>query len=843
MGRLQCLRRVAVVAFGLLLFAAAHASGAPLVYGEKDGYNDVWKASAAVLDKNIPAGETHVAELRKRPRQDLTPVLLQAEDMAEFALYREDATKRERCIELLKKVHAAGPDTIWGWAAYGLLDDFGAKDQVKMASYDPNLHLGDIANGVLDFEPKRLEAEHSVQTKGAAARLKAAVTPELPKGVPEPEGLKHGAKTRNAILKVHLVDLCGEETIDGIFAMKGGEKLFARLWDDEKTLEAFLLSGPIFEPKLALETLMALYLNDEHGWASTEEGRKITVATAINARAPEKKDDPKAVFVNRLRCYAAYRRLSQRRLFHETTAKRDTREWRFIVRDPTSAADILHLNSRPFDYKRPGRTINQVTYRFRNCFGGHIQSRTGRYYDHWRFADWPYWYIVHRVGGICNRQSTYGAVCANAHGLMAERAGQPNHCAWLLRDEAGAWTIRNDINKFTAGVFMLWGRGYQYVQATERAFADRTAFERSELLRFLHHNLPAISACPYNLSAWRAYTDELKAKKASPEAWRTYLAVLAKTTPEGRTPTWDFAFEALDELRKSGAGDDALLAELVALIQALPEPEKKIPEEMDYRGVVMRRATGLFKKDTERQLNVLAAGLGANWGTRHYFSQCLQQGLDTFAKDEAACKRLFDTFDEVAKKHSDEKMDAKGVDFRPLIETASRSRQRDAFQTLALLRNRLDPAPAGAPWPEKDFGGRLVSDKGLIYTSGRGRGDAPQDYPRVIDASPLKAKRAYQIAMEPPTEPWAVVELPGLCKVAGVVVTGVTMVSTTVWVSEDGESWNLMKTDGTDEKSGIRVDLSEAHPAAKYVRVGRVRDASTEPLRLAKILVYGETLY
>ena len=69
------------------------------------------------------------------------------------------------------------------------------------------------------------------------------------------------------------------------------------------------------------------------------------------------------------------------------------------------------------------------------------------------------------------------------------------------------------------------------------------------------------------------------------------------------------------------------------------------------------------------------------------------------------------------------------------------------------------------------------------------------------------------------------------------------MVSTTVWVSEDGESWNLVKTDGTDEKSGLRVDLSVAHPAAKYVRVGRVRDASTEPLRLAKILVYGETLY
>jgi len=782
-----------------------------LVFGEKDGYGDVSKASAFRNKKQMEEGAAFVAELRKRPRENLTPVEIQAEDMAEFSLWRDDPAHREQCIELLKKAYAQDPGTIWGWSALGFLDTFGAKDAVKAPKKDPYLHLGDIAKDVLDFEPKRIdEAKRTVEV----AKMPC---------------------DKKDVLRTYLVDLYGKTRVD--------EQLFSRFWNDDKAVADFLLSGPIFEPKQALESLMTMYLNDSGEWCATEEGRKITIATALNARPLGKKDDPDKVMKNRLQCWAAYRRLSQRKLFHETTAKRDTREWRFIVRDPTSAADILYLNSRPYNYKRPGQMIYQVHYRHYNCFGDYIFGPN--YYKPWRFSDWPYWYMVHRVGGICNRQSTFAAVCSNAHGLMSERAGQPNHCAWLLRDEKGVWNIKNDINKYTAGVFFFWGHGYQYIQATERAFASREKWNASELLRFQKRYKESISTCPHNLSAWRDYTDFLKAQKTSAADWKKYLSVVARAMPDGRTATWDLAFEGLEAYRKAGASEREVRDELVALVKALPEPEKRIPEEMNYEGEVLKRVDKMLKDDPDGRFKVLVVALDANWGKRSCFSQILSHGLNAYAKDADKCNDFMEAFGRLAKHHSKqgEEMDGKGLNWRQLIGAASTGHQREAFQTFASLRNRLQPPPKGEEYPSRDFGGRLVSHKGVLYTSGRVKGDAPEDYPRVIDATPLKKGRPYQIAMKPAEKPWAIVELQGMCKIAGIRVTGDKMVQTVISISEDGESWTEVQTDDATERAETRVTLPNVRPKAKFVRVGRVENATKEPMRLSKILVYGDTLY
>ena len=101
----------------------------------------------------------------------------------------------------------------------------------------------------------------------------------------KPEDLKPGSSVRRAILRKRLVEICGEKKILEILAMKDGRRLLSRLWDDDATLEDFLLSGPVFNAPLALETLMTLFLNDEQeGWSKTAMGRKATVAVAINAQ-------------------------------------------------------------------------------------------------------------------------------------------------------------------------------------------------------------------------------------------------------------------------------------------------------------------------------------------------------------------------------------------------------------------------------------------------------------------------------------------------------------------------------------------------------------------------------
>ena len=839
-----------------LTVAAALTSAAglePLPDREQDGYGVVSKASEfivrkkagnAVLGADMAAGEAYLRKLRARPRTTLSPLELQAEDMAEFALYRVEATtndaRRARCVDLLKKVQAAGPTTIWGWSAYGYLADFNATNGVARPAFDPLLHLGEIAKGVIDFQPQYLAPMKTVE--GRAARLLESVRRDLPAGAPAEDDLRPGSPARRAILRAELLRACGNEAVDRMLSVKGGRELFGRLWNDDQTLEAFLLSGPVFRPAEALEMLMTFFLNDPDGWTATEEGRKITVASAVNVRPQGKERDahPEVVLLNRLRCWAAYRRLSQRQRFHPTAARRDAREWRFIVRDPTDPAEILHLNSILFDDKRPGRMIGYVPYRFRNAFGDHIQASSARYYGPWRFSDWPYWYKVHRVGGICNRQSTFAAVCANAHGLMAERAGQPNHCCWLLRDEEGVWRIHNDINKYTAGVFMFWGKGYQYIQANERAFGDREAWERSELLRFSGALSKAIEACPYNVDAWRDAAARLRADKAPARKWRIYLSELAARCPEGRTLTWELAFDALKELRALGETDDALMSDLKALFAALPEPKKQIPEEMDFRGVVLRRAADFFAKDTARTLEIVTAALKENWGTPHNFTQVLRFGLDAFAKDRAATDRLITTLTEEAEKRGGRK-GGETFDFRPLVNAASVGRRRDAFQTLVRLRDRLTPPPSGKGYPEQDFGGaKLVSAEGLLYTSRSGKLDRPEDYGRVIDLSPLPERTPCSVVAAPAESAWAEVELPGICTLSGVCVIGEKGVIPTVSVSEDGTNWTTLTATPGTTPGDFRADCAKTSPKAQYVRIVAPDGAV---LRLAKVLVYGSTHY
>ena len=802
-----------LAAFTVSMGLVAAAGLEPLPDREEDGYQDVSKASGflvrkrianTVIGEDLVAGEAYLKTLRARPRETLSRLELQAEDMAEFALYRHAATtnaaRRAHCIGLLEKVLADGPTTIWGWSAYGFLAAFNATNGVARPAFDPQLHLGEIAGGVIDFQPRHLEPAGTVE--GRAARLLESVGAELPKGVPTDGDLKPGSAARRAILRAELLRLCGAEAVDRMLSMKDGEALFARLWDDDRTLEAFLLSGPVFRPAEALEMLMTFFLNDPDGWTATEEGRKITVASAVNVRPQGKEKDahPEAVRLNRLRCWAAYRRLSQRQRFHPTTAGRDAREWRFIVRDPTDPAEILHLNSIPFEDRRPGRMIYFVPYRFRNAFGDHIQASSAQYYSPWRFSDWPYWYQAHRVGGICNRQSTFAAVCANAHGLMAERAGQPNHCCWLLRDEEGVWRIHNNISKFTAGVFMFWGKGYQYLQAVERAFADRAAWDRSELLRFRGALDEAIAACPYNIDAWRDAARRMRDDKSPAERWRAYLRELAARCPDGRTLTWELAFDALTELRALGETDDALMDDLKFLFAALPEPARQIPEEMNFRKVVLARAADFFGNDRERTWTIVTAALAPNWGTPHNFMAVLRFGLTAFAKDRATTDQMFTMLTQEAEKR-------------------------------------------GQAYPAKDFGGaRLVSVEGLLHT-GKGKGDRPDDYEHILDLTTLPAKRPCSIMAASKDNARVEVELPGICALAGVRVIGEQETAPTISVSEDGTNWTALATAPGKTPGDIRADCTKTSPKARYVRITAPGDATPVPLRLAKILVYGRTLY
>ena len=303
-----------------------------------DGYGDVRQASLLGAEGKWDAGRAFIAKLRSRPADKRNLEERQSVDMAEFALLRHDlAANKERCIECLKAVYDADSTSFWGWPAYTFLKDLGV--DVPEPPKDPLRGVGAWGDGVVNLEPKKLVTGNGELVTGNGEWVTGKVPSIVCPGNIKPADLKPGSPVRRAILRKRLVEICTEAKIKEILAAKGGRELFARLWDDDAVLEDFLLSGPLFDAPLALETLMTLLLNDEkEGWFKTEMGRRATVAVAINA---QKGDD----MTGTVRHWAAFRRLGMLDRFVKGAKERDCRQWRYIVRRPVDPADILWLNT------------------------------------------------------------------------------------------------------------------------------------------------------------------------------------------------------------------------------------------------------------------------------------------------------------------------------------------------------------------------------------------------------------------------------------------------------------------------------------------------------------------
>ena len=817
----------------LLASAASGGEDSPFLKRGADGFGDVRSAAFFARDGKMDEGRAFIAELRARPSEGRSTEELQSVDMAEFALLRKDVEhNRPRAVECLRTVFDSCPTSFWGWAAYTFLKDMG--ETVAEPPRDPLRGLGSLADGVVNLEPKRLEPDAGSRASNVDL-AKIIRQPTVDGRKLKPEDLKPGSPVRRAILRKRLVEICTEAKIKEILAAKGGRVLFARLWDDDAMLEDFLLSGPVFNGPLALETLMTLLLNDEkEGWAKTRMGRCATVAAAINAMQG---DD----MTGTVRHWAAFRRIGTLGRFVKSAKERDCREWRFIVRRPVDPADILYLNTTRRYPTRLRRNVglHGVPYRKRNCFDVSKWAKNDEFLRPWLASGWPRQYLRSRVGGVCLEQAMWAALCANAHGIMCERAGQPGHCCWLLNENGDNWKIINGVRPYTKGVFRLWGKGFQYIQSVERAFADRTAHDESELLLFAGRIREAAMRCPYNHPAWRAYTDSLKKKGADADAWRKYLDELFATQPDGRLVSWDFAWEAIEAMAAKGMDETSLAKETARVFKSLPQPKSKIAEEMNYRRDALERFLKRFKKNDDLMMKILSVALDANRDGSNYLAQIFAYALERWSKD----KEKFGRFIAIASAYVGSGGEtAKGAFNWRMISTIKGFREdRALFRMIAAFRNESEPPTGTAKVPEKDFGAPLVSGDALVRISSSGKGDTPEDYARVTDATPYDPKRKGLFATKPEDAPYAVVELAGNVEIAGVTVVGEAK-NLVLWISDNGEEWRKVGERGMGNGER-RVDLRKDSPSAKFVKVGFEPGGSKRSLSLKKILVYGNKLY
>jgi len=856
-----------------------------------NGMGHVYEANG--LHEKLEEGRAYIAKLRARKATHLTVEQRQSIDMAEFALLRRDQSRKAETRALLRKVYEADPNSFWGWAAQGYLtgdraEEYGDKAPPASTNLVANVKYG---AGLVDLPMRGRPFVANQPRPDAAAKMYAAQRRKL-----EPAFGRRGLLTselQGALVRTWAVHEAGTNTVQQLLRLEGGKAFLNAFLKDTEWVESFMASGPgnirlterkAFDFAAALTNLDALVWNDRQG-RILKGGLPRTLATAIALQAGRRSIE------SVVRTWAGYMFLADAGRLHKAAYTQDVREWRFALSEVLGIADLLYLNDYVnYHNGNYGGACWFVPYRLHNCFGESIHC--DRYYRPWRNAPWPGLSKSPTVGGVCGALSHFGAYAANAHGVLATTGGQPGHCAYNRRRPNGVWDIHNYVGRYTTAHHCFWGHAFTYLDVIERSYADRPAQLQADRLTWLARLAEdekepaakveawyklAVKANSKHYGAWRAYAEWLNRSQADLATTEAYLRALALALPEGRQPMWDLVNWQLDRIRKmpvAGAtsvrkptskavagkasasvadpGADRVVAILEKLYPMLPQPTNTYTrEEMEFSGVLNFHGR-LVGEDVTRRSRLFKAALAAEVG-RPLFAEVLGWGANWFLKDETRAKSFIHLVEEVSKKgaaKAGKGSKAAKFDCRGLMAAASRSGDIAVFRTVSDLFERLYPMDSKAPrYPETDFGGRLVSAKGMLMISSTCGHDKSELYGRTIDSTrqpnPNNPNDRGTFHTGKEKSPWAIVELPGDAQVTGIFLLSANNaernVPFEVFVSTDKKEWQRVYQ--TDKAQGeYRISLDKP-TRARYVKVARTPEAKEDFFHFGKILVYGKKLY
>lgn len=825
---------------------------------------DDYKCVAMVGSVTEKRDAAFVESMKKVPQKHFTPSQRQCVKIMEYALGAHGTDKPLSPAErkLMEEVFELGRDTLWGQFAMGRLMLAGAKIESKG----------------LKRAPVRARPERQDGSTKMAFPLESAKR--------EVSRIKPGAKLSEAqklaIARYAVCRLIGKKGWDELTARRGGEQFLKAFMDDRVWLEDFAWSGTFpanssdgwaksedgpgdgTAAALALESLVyqdaGKWVPFENGRFADNEGRRFMTALAI---VYSDKDEAWLADV-----LDAYRATAKAGRLHKTAYSQPVWRWRFAVHQGHGSAscDNMAAQQRHLDkfVNLPMREYAgacwMIVYRLNNCFGDSVQGPW--YYKPWAEAgEWPKRKYSQMIGGVCGELSKFGSAASNAHGLPSTTVGQPAHCAYSRRLADGTWEVDYSVTGHSQMHMCFWNKHpWQYSVAIEGTMEGdrerRLGADRHIALALLAEESGAKSgeveayfrqACrswPTHYGAWRAYGDWVGRSGASLDTMRVWVRGCARGMKTGRQPLWDFLTPYFARLAKE-KGKKALADDLVVFAPLLTQSDRKIQEEADFKKT-LEEWTKPLGGDVSLVVPVLRAMLDSQYGTKDYFSQVLGWGGDALmGTPDGVAKYMQALGDVVAAKTKDGK--AGGLDFNPLIMSASKTGNLDAFRQMASLQNRLEPYKgSGKPYPATDFGGQLLSSEGLLKTSSTSGWDSPKNYARCIDSTPSDGN-GFHTAKE--KAPWAEVMLPGPIEVFGVLLENNSahqnrhrQVPLEIQVSEDGSEWKTVHSE-SEVRQTYRVDLRKVSPRARYVRVRRTPEAKDEVFHLGKILVYGKKLY
>ncbi len=841
-----------------------------LAHFDMDEYKTVKMVEKVTGMRESPSGsiDQYVKSVKSIPQKHFTPNQKQAVKVVEYAATGSTGkalSQGER--KLMEEAFALGRDTFWGQFAMGRLMMDGAKIESKGLPAAKVRERPKNASGTR--KPFPLE-----QAKSAIASIKP--------------GAKLTDQQKMAVARYTVLRLIGVEGWNKVHDRPGGQQFMATFMNDREWLEDFAWSGSFPVPgdpwnmndvttpgaaAGAIDSLEELVFQDNGRWTEfadgkyeNNEGRKFMTALALVY--------PSADSAWLADVLDAYRATALAGRLHKAAYSQPVWQWRFAVHQghPTAGVDNMAAQQRHLDkfvnlpLREYSGTPWMIEYRLKNCFGDSVHGPL--YYKPWATAgEWPKRKYSQIVGGVCGELSKFGSAISNSHGLPSTTVGQPGHCAYSRRLPDGDWILDYNVTGHSQMHMCFWGKHeWQYCAAIEKTYnvdrelrlgaermialaclAEDRGRDRKTVENFYRH---ACAAYPEHYGAWKLYGDWLMRTNTPLDELRVWVRGCARGMKTGRQPLWNILTPYFERVAKE-KGVAALKADLLEFAPLLKQGQGKLQEEADF-STVLQKWGELLGSDELTRYDVLKAMLVAQFGTREYFSQTLGWGSDYYTKIPGGMEKFVKCLSEVfalgSKKSGGKGKEIQsGIDFKPLMLSASKNGNLEAFRIMANLQNKLSPRfKKGADFPSSDFGNPLLSGDGLLMTSTTSSWDDPSRYQYVIDASAPDGN-GFHTAKE--KAPWATVKLPGPSSISGVVVVNnsggynaTRQAPLFVDVSRDGTTWTRVHTD-ENVRDTYRIDLRASAPLAQYVRVGRVENAKEEVYHLSKILVYGKKFY
>lgn len=662
------------------------------------------------------------------------------------------------------------------------------------------------------------------------------------------------AKLDKAIAELQS-DLARPLTFAGVLEQEGGAELISRLTSDPKWLKQILSTGECIMPARMLDLMLGMGVLK----AETKLERDTITATALEYGRYGWSYDralTRAAYLCRhakageLNAEFATLPFFHRRVVcgwkgHHSSGFDESFEW---------CLKNVHLPAQRYT-----GACWRCGYVLDNVYGDSVHGEdyytafAGMYDEnHHRFTK--------EVGGVCGSLSHFGASAACANGVPALTAGEPAHCSYIVLVN-GKWTPAYSLDWDRGLHWQPFRENYKFssLHLADALYVDPQAAKataRAEQYRILSALLESEGKVKDACKAARAATT---AQPLHYIAWRERAEQLARTAPDqanqweelekqicaALAPAWpELAAELLLKHVYPNMGKAAPSHNPAPVfwgkVKGMGPDRWKMEDLLDAQVAYMTPAMG----EDKAVASVYRTALGKTIADEKYAPVVLSWGNSRSERMSPEGQRaLLTVMTDTLSKSGESTDDAKNKLIGTALNAAAKMHDAATYGKLAaMIGSRPDPdVDMVAEVPT--LPGKLLSEGGMVTVSSTSGYDKPAAHPALLTPAGGSFHTDNQV------RPWVCVELPKLGYVTGVVIVGTPqnpnfhrLNGMQVQVSETGrdDDWHNAGTNlGEPTDRIIKVDVSEASPKAKFIRILRDTDVG-EFFHLNGIYVYGK---